>query len=257
MSKRNALVTGASKGIGKAIVKRLLNDGCRVLAISRSEENLRKSFQEELNGDDLRIMVGDISDPATITKAIQRMESEFGSCDILVNNNGGPPPGNLEDISLDEWKAAFNYFALPFIHAIQAVLPGMKSRGFGRIITIGSISVIEPIMNLDLSNFIRAGFLGIHKSLSQRVAADGICVHMVNPGAILTERSIGRIQARADDLGISYEKSLQLSQERIPKGDLGSAEDVANAVSFLASDASGYLTALSIQVDGGMTKSLR
>lgn len=254
---RTAIVFASSEGIGKAIAKSLLINGNRVILFSRDINKLTSAAEElKKSAPEVYYVQGDISSEEDRNKLFKYVKDNFNGCDILINNNGGPKGGNLETLNMYDWTKAFNDFALPVFHSIQSVVPYMKQNNWGRIITIGSIASKEPINNLDISNFLRAGFTAVQKTLSTNLAKSHITVNMVLPGAILTQRSVKRIQERADNMKISFEKSLEISQSNIPMGELGKPEDVAELVSFLCSDKASYLTGLSIQVDGGMLKSI-
>ena len=252
-SPRVAAVLAGSEGIGFACAMELARTGYRTIICSRSEEKLeaaRKLAAEQ--GLELASFAADLGSPESLASFFKHVESNYGPVDVLVNNNGGPPPGRMSSIEIDAWEEVFRTHSIPVISAIQHVLPSMKERAFGRIITIGSIAVKAPIENLDLSNYTRGGLASLHKTLAREVASSGVTVHMVLPGSILTERSRKRIQARADANNTSFEHEVGQSNARIPMGRLGAPEEVANLVGFLSSPAAAYITGTFIQVDGGL-----
>ncbi|TGL98081.1 SDR family oxidoreductase [Leptospira barantonii] len=256
--KRTALVIGASEGIGYACAKSLLEDGNRVCIVSRSEQkldNAKRTLSERFPNDILSF-VSDIGEPKAIHEINKFVNTTWGNVDILVNSNGGPKAGKLTTLSDEDWLQGFNTFAMPVIRAIREFSADMIKNKWGRIVTIGSIAAKEPIENLDLSNFIRSGFLGLHKSVSRDLAKHNINVHMVQPGSILTSRTKQRITQRATELGISFEESEKISLSKIPKGKIGDAEEVGKLVRFLCSEQADYLTGTSINVDGGMSLSI-
>jgi 3-oxoacyl-[acyl-carrier protein] reductase len=171
-----ALILGASEGLGYACAEALIKEDVYVCIVSRNEEKLKFAFQklEKIKKNYCIIFQGDLRDPNLIRNVISQISIKWGIINILVNSNNGPKSGSVTNLTDQEWGDSFNSYALPVFRAIREVLPGMKSQKWGRIITIGSIAAVEPIVNLDISNFIRSGFLGIHKSLSREVANDNI-----------------------------------------------------------------------------------
>ena len=256
--KKIALILGASEGLGYACAEALVKEGVCVCLVSRNQEKLNAAV-DKLNNmckDHAISFTGDLSDSELIRNAMDMVSSKWGSVNILVNSNGGPKPGNVSNLSDQDWSDSFNSYALPVFRAIREVLPEMKNQKWGRIVTIGSIAALEPIENLDISNFIRSGFLGLHKSLSRAVASDHVNVHVVLPGAIYTSRTQGRIEQRAKELNISREESMSMSIAKIPKNKIGDPVDVGNLVAFLCSEKADYLTGSSHTVDGGMSVSI-
>lgn len=250
---KTAVVLAGSEGLGLAAAQCLAEDGHRVVIFSRSKEKLEAA--EALftaRGREAHMFRGDLASPADLEGVFGFVDAQYGGTDILVNNTGGPPPGSLFDLSDDDWRAAFEGQALSLMRAIRRVVPGMRGRGWGRIITIASLAVKAPIDGLDLSNFIRGGLAAIHRTLARSLAPHDVNVHMVLPGSIMTARSRSLIQKRADKQGIPFDEAMATSIGRIPKGRLGRPEDVGDLVAFLASDRAGYLTGNVIQVDGGM-----
>lgn len=253
-----ALILGASEGLGYACAEALVKEDVYVCLVSRNQEKLNSAV-DKLNTmckDHAISFTGDLSDSELIRNALDMVLSKWGSVNILVNSNGGPKPGNVSNLSDQDWSDSFNSYALPVFRAIREVLPEMKKQKWGRIVTIGSIAALEPIENLDISNFIRSGFLGLHKSLSREVASDHVNVHVVLPGAIYTSRTQGRIEQRAKKLNISKEESMSMSIAKIPKNKIGDPADVGNLVAFLCSEKADYLTGCSHTVDGGMSVSI-
>jgi 3-oxoacyl-[acyl-carrier protein] reductase len=252
-SPRVAAVLAGSEGIGFACAIQLAKTGYRTVICSRSEEKLeaaRASAAEQ--GLELASFAADLGSPDALEAFFKHVETNYGPVDVLINNNGGPPPGRLSTLEIDAWEEVFRSHSLPVISAIRRVLPSMKERGFGRIITIGSISVKAPIENLDLSNYTRGGLATLHRTLAREVASSGVTVHMVLPGSILTDRSRKRIQARSETNQTSFDHEIGQSAARIPMGRLGAPEDVANLVGFFSSPAASYITGTFVQVDGGL-----
>lgn len=256
--KKIALILGASQGLGFACAEALVKEDVYVCIVSRNQEKLNSAVDKlnKVSKNHTISFAGDLSDPFLIRNAINMVSSKWGPVNILVNSNGGPKPGSVSNLSDQDWSESFNSFALPVFRAIREVLPEMKKQKWGRIITIGSIASFEPIENLDISNFIRSGFLGLHKSLSREVASYQVNVHIVLPGAIYTSRTQERIQQRANKLNISMEESISMSIAKIPKNTIGDPADVGNLIAFLCSEKANYLTGSSHSVDGGMSVSI-
>ncbi|MEE2904396.1 MAG: SDR family oxidoreductase [Myxococcota bacterium] len=255
--KKTAVILASSEGIGFSSAKKLMEDGHRVVLFSRSEEKLERASKELTEaGGEVHAQVGDIGSQEDMDRLFSMVEEKWGGCDILVNNSGGPAGGGALGFEDEDWMSVMTGYALPIFRAIRRVVPYMQKQGWGRIITVASIAVKQPIDDLDLSNFLRGGLAAVHKTLARKLAKDGINVHMVLPGAILTERSRKRIQARADKNNMTFEESIKVSESRIPKGRLGHPDEVGDAVAFLASEKAEYLTAQYIQIDGGMLTGL-
>ena len=253
---RTAVIIGGSDGIGLGCAKSLAGKGCNVVIFSRSNDKLllAKKELEDINVNvNVQIYAGDIKSKSAITGLFSMVEEKYGGCDILVNNNSGPKPGSMLDISEQDWGDIFDSHVIPLFRAIKLVSPGMIDRNWGRIITIGSVAAKEPIENLDLSNFIRAGFSAINKTLSKKLAKHNICTHFVCPGSIMTNRSKSLIENRSRNMNISFEESVKITEDKIPMGRLGSPDEVGNLVAFLCSDKSSYMTGNVIQIDGGLT----
>ena len=250
---RTAVILAGSEGLGLSAARCLAQSGHRIVLFSRSQSKLQTA-KASLEGmaSDVRTIAGDLASGDDMTRLFAEVEGRFGGVDILVNNTGGPRPGTVLELSEEDWRDAFEEQALSVIQAIRRAVPGMRERGWGRIITIASIAVKAPIAGLDLSNFMRGGLAAIHRTLSRSLAADNVNVHMVLPGSIMTARSKDLIERRAKRMGVSYAEALASSVSQIPKGRLGSPEDVGRVVAFLASDEAAYLTGNFIRVDGGL-----
>lgn len=253
-----ALILGASEGLGYACAEALVKENVYVCLVSRNQEKLNLALDKlnTIQEGHAISFAGDLKDSDLIKNAINMISIKWGPVNILINSNGGPKSGSVSNLTDQDWSDSFNSYALPVFRAIREVLPGMKTLQWGRIITIGSIAAIEPIENLDISNFIRSGFLGLHKSLSREVATDHINVHVVLPGSIYTSRTQERIEQRAMKLKISKEESISMSISKIPKKKMGDPADVGNLVAFLCSDKANYLTGSFHTVDGGMSVSV-
>jgi 3-oxoacyl-[acyl-carrier protein] reductase len=264
------MVAAASKGMGRACALGLAREGASVSICARGDADLQRTAGRiaELSGSPAIGVPVDLRKPTEIQAWADRTIERFGGIDILVTNAGGPPPGLWASLGLDEpWQRAFDLTLLSTIRQIRAVVPSMRARGGGRIINIQSSSVKEPIDGLILSNTIRPGVVGLSKSLSRELAADGILINTVAPGRIATERlrtsmleqarSRGPLAALVAALPVIGPRVLKLVVTRdIPLKRLGTPAEFADMVVFLASDRASYVTGSTIAVDGGLLQSL-
>jgi 3-oxoacyl-[acyl-carrier protein] reductase len=243
---RVALVMGASKGIGRGIAAVLAREGARVAIVSRSRERLDATVAE-LDGD-VAAFVADAGDLERLAELPGEVEAVLGPIDVLVTNTGGPPPGTAFDNSIEEWEEAYRSLVLGVRMLAEGVLPGMRERGWGRIVNVGSNSTVEPIPTLAISNSVRQAAIGFLKTLSREVAADGITVNTVVTGKFATDRL-------AANEG-SMEDAERSARETVPAGRLGLPEEFGDLVAFLASDRAAYLTGTTIPIDGGLLRSV-
>jgi 3-oxoacyl-[acyl-carrier protein] reductase len=244
-----AIVLGASKGLGKACAKALASEGVKVVIGSRDEKILKETALEleKETGSEILAISTDVTISKDLENIVARTLEKFGRIDILVNNAGGPPAGKFESFGDKEWQAAFETNLLSAIRLTRLVIPHMRAVGSGRIINSVSVAVKQPMDNLILSNSIRAGVVGMAKTLSQELAPDNITVNNVCPGLFLTQR--------IKDLYQDEEKMKNAIKD-IPMGRLGDPEELASLVAFLASEKASYITGATIQIDGGMCRSL-
>lgn len=245
---KQAVVLGASRGLGAATALALAAEGAQVLALSRS------GTLPEGAPANVTARAADLSDPAVVAQLCAGLAE--AKIDILVNNSGGPAAGPARGQSRDAWQAAFDAMAVPLFALTDAVLPGMAERGWGRIVTIGSSGIEVPIPGLALSNGIRASVAGWSKTLAAEVAAQGVTVNMVLPGRIATDRVAELDAIRAGKTGQSVDAVEAASRATIPVGRYGRPEEFAAAVAFLCSTQASYITGSMIRVDGGMIRSL-
>ena len=253
-----AIVGGASKGLGKACALGLAREGVRVAICSRNADGLGRTAEEiaaETRAEVLAIP-SDLSSLAGVKHLIGTAVDRFGGVDIVVNNSGGPPAGTAEHAGEDLWEQAVQMSLMFFARMSREAIPHMRPRGGGRIINIFASSVKQPIENLMLSAATRLGALGFAKTLADEVAKDGILVNNIAPGYLLTDRMMDVIESRAEASGITSEESMRALTSIIPMGRVGRPEELANLVVFLASDASSYITGATIQVDGGVIRSM-
>ena len=243
---RTALVMGASRGIGRGIAGALAREGARVAISSRSEDSLRTAA-DEIDGE-VQFFPADTGDLDRIRELPGEVSERMGPVDILVANTGGPPGGGALDNSLEEWEEAFRTLVLGTRVLIEGVLPGMRERGWGRIVNVASSSIREPIPYLTLSNANRMAALGLLETLADEVAGDGVTVNTVATGMFATDRL-------ADSDG-SLEGAEAAAKERIPAKRLGQPAEYGDLVAFLCSERAAYLTGAVIPLDGGMLRSV-
>ncbi len=251
---RVALVAAASKGIGRACAMGLAAEGARVAICSRSEGDL-KSAAEEIRaktGAEVVAVPCDVTRAEDIRELMRRVTGTLGDVEILVANAGGPPRGNFDELTDEQWTRAFELSLLSTVRLVRAVLPSMQKRRWGRIITIQSVSVKQPIAGLLLSNAVRPGVAGLMKTLATELGKDNILVNTVCPGRIMTDRFLsGHTQ-----MGKTVEEYLAATSKEVPLGRIGTPEEFANMVVFLASDRASYVTGVTVQVDGGLVRGL-
>ena len=255
---KTALVVAASKGMGKASALGLGAEGARVVMCARGEAALKDAAAEvkQKTGAEVLALAADASRAADISKVVAEANRAFGGVDILVANVGGPPPGPFEAMTDEQWKAAFEQVHLSTVRFIREVLPHMKQGRWGRILAIQSSSVKQPVDGLVLSNGIRPGIAGLFKTLAGDLAPHGITVNLVLPGRIMTDRFREHQTDRATRSGVTLEKQMELSSADIPMGRIGTPDEFAAMVVFLASARASYVTGTAVQVDGGLIRSV-
>lgn len=249
LSGRRALVCGASEGIGRATAVELARLGATVTVMARRAAAL-EAVVADLPGDEHGFIAADFDDTAALQNIIDERIAP-AAYSILVNNAGGPPGGPITAAATDEFLAAFRRHLLANQLLSQAVLPGMREQRFGRIVNIISTSVYEPIPGLGVSNTVRAAVAGWAKTLAREVAADGITVNNVLPGFTNTGRLEKLFTSKAEKTGQLPEAVAKAALQQVPAGRFAEPEETAAAIAFLASPAAGYITGVSLPVDGG------
>jgi 3-oxoacyl-[acyl-carrier protein] reductase len=242
---RTALVMGASAGIGRGIAGSLAREGGRVAIASRSRDRI-EAAAAEIDGEALGF-VADTDELDRLATLPGEVAEALGPVEILVTNTGGPPLGGSFDHSAEQWDAAYRSLVLAPRTLIDAVLPGMRERRWGRIVNVGSSSVREPIPGLALSNSHRMAAVGMLKTLATEVAGDGITVNTIATGRFATQRV-------ADNSG-SMEAAEERARAEVPARRLGTPQEHGDLVAFLCSERASYLTGTVIPLDGGMLKS--
>jgi 3-oxoacyl-[acyl-carrier protein] reductase len=239
---RTAIVCGASSGMGLAIAEALDKAGANVTMFARR----RKLLEREADRIGALAVQGDLTSPRDLQVLVERTVSTFGGVDILVNNGGGPPPGQALEIDDEALEDALTLLLFSAVRLTNLCLPYLRGSKAGRIINIASVAVREPIDNLALSNAIRPGLVGWAKTLARELGPEGITVNSIAPGRIATERLQQLYKTRPPDADLA----------QIPLGRFGEAKEIAALAAFLASDAAGYITGTLIPVDGGAGRGL-
>lgn len=254
---RVALITASSGGLGAAIAQALAREGVKVAITGTKADKLEaQAASIRAVGGVCLPLVWDLGDHSLIEPSIARIEAELGPVDILVNNTGGPPPTPASGQSPDVWRKHFEAMVLSVLMITDRVLPGMKTRSFGRIITCTSMGVVAPIPNLGISNALRASLVGWSKTLSREVARNGITANILAPGRIATDRVATLDAAAAARDGKPVAEITAASEASIPVGRYGKPEEFAATAAFLSSVGAAYITGSVIRVDGGVIASI-
>jgi 3-oxoacyl-[acyl-carrier protein] reductase len=255
---KRALVLAASRGLGYASALGLAREGCKLVICSRDQARIEAAADaiRKETGAEVQALVADVSSGAEAKRLVDAAVQAYGGLEIVVHNAGGPPAGETLAMSDEQWQKAFEQNLLSFTRITAAAVPEMKKAGYGRILTIASSSIKQPIPNLALSNALRAGVWGTAKTLSRELAPLGILVNVIAPGRIDTERIAELDAANATKSGKSVEDVRKASVASIPLGRLGRPEELANLVVFLASQAGSYITGQAITVDGAAGNAL-
>jgi len=253
-----ALVAAASQGLGRAVAEELAAEGASLILCARHDAALQETCAaiSTTHGTPVLGLATDVSDPAAVTRLVAAGLAHFGRIDILVTNAGGPPAGTFDTLSTGQWEAATHLLLTSVVELTRAVLPGMKERGWGRILNITSISVKQPVANLMLSNSLRAAVTGMARTLATEVAAQGITVNNILPGYTRTERVVGLAEATAAREGISPAEAMVRWEAEIPMRRLGEPREFAGLAAFLCSERASYITGTSVPVDGGWIRGL-
>jgi 3-oxoacyl-[acyl-carrier protein] reductase len=248
---RVALVMGASKGLGHAIAEALAREGARVAIASRSRERIDEAaiaIAAETGGE-VRGFAADTEDVERLPDLVANVTGGLGRIEILVTNTGGPPPGDALGFGRHDWEAAHRSLVLAPIALVEAVVPGMRESGWGRIVNVTSVATKEPIPGLILSNSHRLAAVGAFKTISRDLAGEGILVNSVAPGRIATDRIAGM-------LGKPLAEIADEPQPDVPIGRLGRVEEFADVVAFLCSERASYVCGVNVLVDGGLTRGI-
>ena len=249
-----AMVAGASRGLGFAVAKALADEGARVSIASRDAKAIHDAAQR-IGGESLGTPL-DVRSAEGIREWAAATERRFGGIDLLFTNSGGPPAGATLSFDDAAWQDAADLLLFSTLRMIRAAVPSMKSRGGGAILVSTSSSVKEPIQNLALSTVLRAAVAALAKTLALELAADRIRVNQIIPGRIDTDRVRQLDEIKAKATGISREEAKKRSEAAIPIGRYGDIAEFGKVGAFLLSDAAEYMTGATVQVDGGLIRSV-
>jgi len=255
---RRALVLASSRGLGLGVATALVAEGADVAITGRSAERL-EAAAARLNASGPGRAVAlplDFAAPDAVEILVRESLAKLGGVDILVNNTGGPPPGPVSKVADETWTAQFDMMVRKVISITGALVPAMIERRWGRVLTLASTSVIEPIPYLGISNTLRSALVGWSKSLASEIAPSGVTVNMLLPGRIQTERVDELDRANAAASGKTAEAVAEASRASIPLGRYGTVEEFADVATFLVSQRASYVTGTIIRCDGGATRSI-
>ena len=255
---RVAIVAAASKGLGRAAAEELAREGAEVAICARTAADLEKTAARvrEVGGREVFWRAVNVGDSAAVAEFVAAVEERFGRVDICVTNTGGPPSKLFEATTNEDWRIWTEQLLMSVVYFAQAVLPRMQKRKWGRFLTITSYSVKQPVEGLLLSNSLRAGVTGLARTLANEYAAYGITVNNVCPGYTRTERLDELAAMMGARSGASAEEVFAGWKKQIPAGRVGTVEEFAAVVTFLASERASYVNGVSLTVDGGAMRSL-
>jgi 3-oxoacyl-[acyl-carrier protein] reductase len=254
LKNRGVIVTGSSQGMGRAAAEAFAREGAQVAMCARTESTLREAADRirRETGAEVYAEPLDVTDASAVSRFVEQVAKRFGRIDVCVTNAAGPPAKNFLSVSSDEWHKAVEQNFLSVVHLSKAVIPYMQRHRWGRIITITSVSVKLPIPDLVLSNSVRAGVVGLVKSLSNEFGKDGILVNNVAPGYTATDRLKELAGVRALASGVAPEKIYEQWAADTPLKRLADPKEVADVIVWLASERASYITGQTVLVDGGI-----
>lgn len=258
LTDKRALVMASSGGLGLGIATALCREGAHVLISGRSADKLEDAAGELSGAGPGRadFVVVDLDDESAARSLYEAARDKLGGVDVLVNNTGGPPPGGVEAQAMDTWRRQFDTMVLRLIEMSNLCLADMRAQRWGRVLTVASSGVIQPIPNLSISNTIRSALVGWSKSLSNEVAKDGVTVNILAPGRVATARTRQLDEAAAARQGKSVEEVRAASAAAIPAGRYGTVEEFAAVAAFLVSAPASYVTGSVVRCDGGSIRSV-
>jgi 3-oxoacyl-[acyl-carrier protein] reductase len=256
LKNKRALVTGSSRGLGYAIARTLALEGCRVAINGRNTQTINDAATKLIAETKAEIipLTGDVGLPEVPDSLVAQTVQSFGGLDLLVTNAGGPPSGKFETFDDLAWQKAIDLSLLSHVRLIKAALPYLRQSHSASVVTMTSYSIKQPIPNLVLSNSVRAATVGLTKSLSLELGADGIRFNSILPGWTSTERVVDLMSFRAKANGTSVEEEINRQAKDSALGRMALPEEIANAVVFLLSPAASYITGVMLSIDGGSYK---
>lgn len=255
---RVAVVAASSQGLGKAVAMTLAREGAKLALCARKQETIQAAAEDIRNqtGADVLARAADVTNYSQVREFVAETMERFGRIDICVTNAGGPPAKTFAETTVEDWQAGVNLNLMSTLYFAREVLPLMQKQRWGRLITITSVAVKQPVEGLILSNSVRSAVSGLVKSLSNEYAKDNVLVNNVCPGYTRTERLTELSTRLAAAEKMKPEQIRQRWTSQIPLGRLGEVEEFASVVAFLASERASYITGASIAVDGGFVKGI-
>lgn len=248
---KTVLITAGSQGLGRACADSFAREGAQVIICGRSQSGLDDAVAQ-IKG--ARAYQADLTDVSAIDDMMARIHKEVGGIDVLVNNAGGPPPGPFDVLDDADWQVAVDLTLMSVVRCTRHVLPYMKAQKWGRVLTISSYGVKQPVPNLTLSNSLRMAVLGWSKTLAGQVAQDNILVNTLCPGWTKTQRVTSLLTQKAEAEGSTLADEEAAIVQGIPLGRMGEPHELANLAVFLGSQAASYITGSAIAVDGGLVE---
>ena len=255
---RVAIVAAASKGLGRAVAEELAREGTHVAICARTASTLAETAAHisQTTSKEVFQQALDVTDSSAVASFVAAVEARFGRLDICVTNSGGPPSNPFKNTSAEDWRTALDQLLMSTIYFAKETLPRMQKNKWGRLITITSSAVKQPVDGLLLSNSVRAAVTGLSRTLANEYAADGITVNNVCPGFTRTARLDTLASTISARTGATPEEIFAGWEREIPAGRVGTPQEFAAVVAFLASERASYVNGTSIAVDGGLVRSL-
>jgi 3-oxoacyl-[acyl-carrier protein] reductase len=254
---KTALILGGSKGLGRGVADALAAEGVAIAIVARGQEALDRAVSEIASRGAKAVgFAADLADWPSLEAAANGARKQLGPIDILLNNSGGPPPSGVAGVPAKVWEDQFHAMVLPLFRITDLLLGDMRARKWGRILNIASVSVVEPLAAIGVSNTLRSAIIGWAKTLATETARDGITVNTLLPGAIKTDRIVQINSAAAERQKISVEEAIQRTAQTIPVGRLGTPAEFGAVAAFLASPLASYVTGSMIRIDGGSLRSV-
>ncbi|MFV0295276.1 MAG: SDR family oxidoreductase [Hyphomicrobiaceae bacterium] len=250
ISGRNAIVCAASKGLGRACAMQLAKEGVNVVISARTKADLERTADEIRKAANVKVEA--VACDVTTEEGRAQILKACPNPDILINNAGGPPPGDFKDFSLDDWRKAVEWNMITPLALIKSTVYGMMDRKWGRILNITSQSVKAPIASLELSNGARAGLTGAVAVMARRAVKHNVTINNILPGPFETDRLMGSTRKAAEQQGIAFEQAIANRMARVPAGRFGQPEEFGAAAAFLCSSHAGFITGQNMLLDGGI-----